>query len=298
MSERDGNTALPFTGERFTPECVREIRYEHWHRYAWAAGLVSGRRVLDCACGEGYGTRLLAERAAFVDGVDIDHDTVAHATQRYAHPRVAFHQASALALPFDDHSHDIVVSFETLEHLAEQDALLAEFRRVLKPDGFLILSTPDKRVYSDLTGYRNEFHVRELYRDEFEALVGAHFPALRLFGQKLMFHSVMWPLAGEVQRVAHLTEVGACKVVRGDRPSMDAVYLVAVAAAAEAHLPETGALSLFCDQAESVYAHYNDEVAKHIRAGQLLAERETEIERLKAQRAPIWTRLLARLKRR
>ncbi|NNK38121.1 MAG: class I SAM-dependent methyltransferase, partial [Xanthomonadales bacterium] len=62
---------LEFTGERFTPECVREIRYEHVHRYAFARELVSNRRVLDAACGEGYGSALLAQTARSVCGVDV-----------------------------------------------------------------------------------------------------------------------------------------------------------------------------------------------------------------------------------
>lgn len=57
-------SVLPFTGERFTPECVREIAYEHWHRYAFAMSLVEGKQVLDAACGEGFGAALLAEKPA------------------------------------------------------------------------------------------------------------------------------------------------------------------------------------------------------------------------------------------
>ncbi|MEM7054941.1 MAG: class I SAM-dependent methyltransferase [Pseudomonadota bacterium] len=130
--------ALEFTGERFTPECVREIFYEHWHRYAWAAPLVNKLHVLDAACGEGYGSHLLAQYAAQVDGVDIDTSAVEHANSRYARDGLSFHQASALELTFPDHYFDCVVSFETLEHLIEHDELLTEFRRVLKPDGFLV----------------------------------------------------------------------------------------------------------------------------------------------------------------
>ena len=75
---------LPFTGERFTPECVREIWYEHMHRYAFAAAFGVGKRVLDAACGEGYGSALMARAGARVLGVDISDETVAHARQRYA----------------------------------------------------------------------------------------------------------------------------------------------------------------------------------------------------------------------
>ena len=190
----NADKTLEFTGERFTPECVREIFHEHFHRYAWARGLVGGLDVLDCACGEGYGSRILADTARSVHGVDIDAETIEHATRRYATDGLSFTRASALELPFEDDRFDAVVSFETLEHLAEQDELMREFRRVLKPGGFVLISSPDKKTYSDDTGFENEFHVRELYRDQFEALLDRYFPNFRLFGQKLMFNSALWRL--------------------------------------------------------------------------------------------------------
>ncbi|MFU8878126.1 MAG: class I SAM-dependent methyltransferase, partial [Wenzhouxiangellaceae bacterium] len=274
---------LEFTGERFTPECVREIFYEHWHRYAWAAGLVDGLEVLDCACGEGYGARLLAERAASVHGVDLDEKTIAHARQRYCTDNLTFECASALDLPYDDDRFDAVVSFETLEHLVEHDELLGEFRRVLKPGGFLVLSSPDRKTYSDETGFENEFHLRELYRDELEALLGRHFPNHRLYGQKLMFNSALWRLDDRTGATETLIADDDGTIRRSDKPIQPPLYFIALAAADGAELPESGALSLFTDRAESVYAHYNEEVGKHIRAGELLAEREAEIERLRAE---------------
>ena len=183
---------LEFTGERFTPECVREIWYEHFHRYALAARWCRNVRVLDAACGEGYGSALLARSAASVDGIDISGHSIDHARKRYGgRDGLQFHLGDCTALPFSDGEFDRVVSFETLEHLAEQDQLLAEFRRVLKPDGCLILSSPDKAIYSDAQNSVNEFHVKELYRDELEMLIGRYFPAFHLLGQKLMFHSAI-----------------------------------------------------------------------------------------------------------
>ena len=296
----ESDDALAFTGERFTPECVREIVYEHWHRYAWARGLVRDKDVLDCACGEGYGSHLLADAAKSVVGVDVDAEAVEHARRRYSAEHLSFERADALELPFDDDRFDVVVSFETLEHLAEHDGLLTGFRRVLKPDGVLLLSSPDKRTYSDLTGYDNEFHVRELYRDELEALLGRHFPNYRLSGQKLMFHSLLWALDDDRAGAEHLTADDDRGVSRHPRPHAEPLYFLAVAAAEGVDLPKPPALSLFTDAAESVYAHYNDEVAKHIRAGELLAEREREIERLRDRLAQAeartepestWTRL-------
>ena len=145
---------LEFTGERYTPECVREIRYEHVHRYVFARELVKGRKVLDAACGEGYGTALLAETATSVTGVDVSAAAIAHARKRYQHANADFVESDCLSMPFEDGEFDCIVSFETLEHLEEQESLLAEFRRVLKADGFLLVSTPDRAIYTDITQSR------------------------------------------------------------------------------------------------------------------------------------------------
>src|SRR5688572_13586982 len=160
---------MTFTGERFTPECVREIWYEHWHRYAFALPLARGRRVLDAACGEGFGSALLAGAATSVIGVDIDPQAVSHARGRYgARAGLDYREADCTRLDaLPEASFDLIVSFETLEHVAEQERMLDGFARLLAPDGVLLVSTPDKRTYSDDTGFRNEYHVRELYREEF-----------------------------------------------------------------------------------------------------------------------------------
>ncbi len=284
---------LEFTGERFTPECVREIAYEHWHRYAWAAEVVVGKTVLDAACGEGYGSRLLAARAAQVQGLDLSEQAIAHARQRYRADNLAFESGDATELPFADDSFDAVVSFETLEHLEAQDRLLSEFRRVLRPDGFLLISSPDRKTYSDETGYDNPYHVRELYRDELEALLGRHFPAFRLWGQKLMFLSALWQLESDGATQWLLDDDG--RIEARDHPAYPPLYFLAAAAAEADQLPTLPAHSLYGDRDESVYKHYNEEVAKHIRAGHLLAERDAEIERLRRQLSrPWWQRLFSR----
>jgi len=270
---------LEFTGERFTPECVREIAYEHWHRYAWASTLVEGRRVLDAACGEGYGSHLLSASAKRVFGVDLSAEAIEHARARYGSEKLEFRQGDVTRLDLDDDSMDVVVSFETLEHLDAQDAMLTEFRRVLRPDGFLLISSPDKKTYSDETGYRNPYHAKELYRHQFEALLGRHFPAFRLFGQKLMFVSALWEIEQGGAATFHTEDRG--RVEHGPRPAVPPLYFLALAAARDGLLPKLPPVSIYSDREESVYQHYNDEVAKHIRAGHLLAERDAEIDRLR-----------------
>lgn len=182
---------VQFTGERFLPECTGEIWAEHWHRYLFAARFVAGKNVLDAASGEGYGSAWLARHAASVTGLDLDVPTVEAAKLKYASPTLRFESGSVTKMPFADASFDCAVSFETLEHLGEQEAMLRELKRVLRPDGLLIISTPNRVEYSERREFRNEFHVRELDEDEFRALLLLQFPAQRWFGQKLLFNSAV-----------------------------------------------------------------------------------------------------------
>src|SRR5512142_3417824 len=141
---------VAFTGERFRPGPPGEIWIGHWHRYHFAARWAAGRRVLDVACGEGYGSALLARSAARVTGVDVSQAAVAHARRTYAGlANLEFVQASCTRLPLADGSIDLAVSFETLEHIAEQAQFMDELARVLAPSGVLVLSCPNKLEYSD-----------------------------------------------------------------------------------------------------------------------------------------------------
>jgi SAM-dependent methyltransferase len=156
------------------------VFWEHVYRYKFAAGFVRARRVLDVACGEGYGTAALAAcGAASVIGVDVSAAACAHARARYG---VDARVGRAEALPLPDASVDLVVSFETLEHLHDPEAFLSECRRVLRPAGALIVSTPNRPVYSP-EGHYNGFHHRELDETEFKDLLSAHFRRSTMFGQ-------------------------------------------------------------------------------------------------------------------
>ncbi|MCM2355686.1 MAG: class I SAM-dependent methyltransferase, partial [Arenimonas sp.] len=257
----------------------REIALEHWHRYALARALAPGRRVLDAACGEGYGSALMARAGATVLGVDLSGEAVAHARARYGDvPGLRFETGDATALDaLPDAGFDLVLSFETLEHVQAQEAMLDGFARLLAPGGLLLVSTPDKRVYTDLAGTVNPHHVRELYRDQFEALLAPRFPARRLFGQKLLFQSVLWDLerAGAAE-ASTATDGGLV-----DGLAYEPMYLLAACAREPGALEALPALSLHGDQAESVYADYRDEVRRNRAAAAHIAHLEAELARLR-----------------
>lgn len=272
---------LDFTGERFTPECVREIWYEHWHRYVFARAFAHGKRVLDAACGEGYGSALLAGAAASVLGIDIAEPAIAHASARYGdRANLRFARGDCTALDVPPASFDLIVSFETLEHVAAQEALIGGFARALADGGVLMISSPDKRTYSDISGFRNEYHVRELYRDELLALLKPHFPFVHLYGQKLLFQSAIWSLDGAAPTVATATAAADGEPRTG--LDYDPLYFIAVCSRQPLALELPG-LALFGDREESVYQHYNGEVRKNMAAGARLAQLEAEVATLRGE---------------
>ncbi len=187
---------LEWTGERFLP-WIKEsaIAYEHLHRYAYAATLARGKRVLDLACGEGYGSKMLAGTAASVLGVDIDAGVVAHAETRYGGPNLRFVTGSVTAVPVSEsHSFDLIVCFEAIEHLEDHEKLLQEVKRLLEPGGTFIVSTPNKAIYHDEASEENPFHVKELYFEEFDRLLSKHFKRVRFLGQRIQPVSALWPI--------------------------------------------------------------------------------------------------------
>jgi SAM-dependent methyltransferase len=273
---------LTFTGERFLPGCTGEIAYEHWHRYAFARRFAAGKRVLDAACGEGYGTALLATVAASAVGIDIDIATIEHARATYGESaRFRFIAASCTGFPLPSASIDLIVSFETIEHLSaeEQRQMLSEFARVLKPDGLFVLSSPNKKLYSDARNHVNEFHVQELDRDALSRLLSRHFPAQRWFSQRLACWSGLWKEGDKANG-----EPLRAEVLLGDAAGVapcgapEAMYFVVVAARQESALPQLDTeLSLFTDASESVLKRAESDASEVLRLDRLLRERDISL---------------------
>lgn len=187
-----GERLIEWTGERCVPWADDiQVIYEHYHRYAFATRFAAGKRVLDLASGEGYGSALLAGSAAEVVGLEIDPVTVDHARARY--PEVTFQvgsitdpEALAGTEPFE-----LITCFEAIEHVEEQDRMMALVRARLAPGGIFLCSTPDVAVYTDDHGNQNPFHVHELTESAFRTLMEKSFDHVTLLRQNVAVGSLI-----------------------------------------------------------------------------------------------------------
>lgn len=158
---------------------------EHAARYVFSQPFVEGKRVLDIACGTGYGLAILKKAATHVTGVDVDPLAAAEAS-RECDQKASVILGDGLGLPFEDGCFDVVTCFETLEHLNQRTAFLTELHRVLKHEGQLLLSTPNANYSQPTDGIpANPFHVHEYEPDELRGELAMGFTIEQFLGQTL-----------------------------------------------------------------------------------------------------------------
>jgi SAM-dependent methyltransferase len=184
-NQPDGVPPLPLTGERTLPDVPAE---NYWFRrhlavYEWIAQRVHGRRVVDLACGEGYGSAVLAATAQSVVGVDANPEAFEHARAKY--PQVTFERTMVELWQGDV---DCVVFLQTIEHIQDPDAMLDHIRRLIGPGGVAYVSTPNVLTLAPKGQNRsgNPWHIREYRPDEYRALCERHFAHVDLLG---LFHA-------------------------------------------------------------------------------------------------------------
>jgi SAM-dependent methyltransferase len=180
------------------PKSVRRNQTPYWGehaaRYVFAAPYLAGRRVLDIACGTGYGLAFLGAQTRFTVGADLDFEAVRKARREITDDRTTAIVSDGYLLPFADGSFDAITSFETLEHLEERSRFLGELRRVLAPQGLCIMSTPNANYTQPVNGRpKNPHHVFEYKPEELVVELNAHFPRVELLGQDLDSHFVISP---------------------------------------------------------------------------------------------------------
>jgi SAM-dependent methyltransferase len=187
LNQPEGVPPLPLTGERTLPDVPEE---NYWYRrhlivYEWIAERVAGRRVIDMACGEGYGSDLLATSAESVVGVDANPEAHEHARLRYVRPNLRFERD--LVESFSEPC-DAVVFLQTIEHVQDPGAILDHFRSMLEPGGVAYVSTPNLLTLAPPGAEKsdNPWHVHEYRAAEFEALCRDHFDRVEMLG---LFHA-------------------------------------------------------------------------------------------------------------
>jgi 2-polyprenyl-3-methyl-5-hydroxy-6-metoxy-1,4-benzoquinol methylase len=182
-----GVPPLPLTGERTLPDVPEE---NYWYRrhlvvYEWIAARAAGKRVVDMACGEGYGSNVLAGTAAGVVGVDANPEAHEHARLRYARPNLRFERdlVESFAEPCD-----AVVFLQTIEHVQDPGAILEHFKSMLGPGGVAYVSTPNLLTLAPPGAEKsdNPWHVKEYRAEEFRGLCEAHFRRVEMLS---LFHA-------------------------------------------------------------------------------------------------------------
>lgn len=179
--------------ERFEPGQTGRIALEHYNRYYFVIHQMDCKEkvIIDLASGEGYGTDILAKHAAMVYGIDNCAEAIRHAQSKYKRDNLIFITGDAACIPLPDQTADIFVSFETIEHVENQEGMMKEIKRVLKPGGTLVISSPDRYQYSVISGSENDFHIKELFQEEFKDLLGRFFKNCMYFSQRIFTGSLI-----------------------------------------------------------------------------------------------------------
>ena len=294
MSPKKPFPLLESTGERYLPWLEEaSIGYEHLHRYAYATQFVQNKRVLDLACGEGYGSYLLAKTAKSVVGIDIDNNSIKHARNKYLKQNLEFRVGSITEIPIDgERLFDVAICFEALEHIEDHQKLLSEAKRLLTPEGVFIVSTPNKTVYTDESQFNNPFHVHELYFDEFRELFEKYFKNVKFLGQRIYCNSNIWPVfAGEDTKVVeYVVDKNPEEFVFAGNDQKIPRYFIAIASDAARGIEDIGSalvdvsnalLNQKDSQIGQLSADKDIQVAAHVREQERLA---AEIRQLSAEK--------------
>jgi len=190
------SSSLKIDGERYLPWMPLArwgvSHYEHLGRYHFLKQAAAGRYILDLASGEGYGSHMLAEVAEEVIGIDIAADAVENAKNKYKKENLKFMQGDGCKVPISGEKvFDIICSFETIEHVNENEQvlMLKEFSRLVKDDGLLFISTPNYEYTHGILGFDNPHHKKELTFEEFDSLLANDFPYRVFFGQNNYYHN-------------------------------------------------------------------------------------------------------------
>ena len=224
---------MEFTGERIVPGKVNtDLLNEHLCRYRFAEFLVENKVVLDIGSGVGYGSQILAAKASSVIAVDLSEEAVRYAGKEYPGNNIHMVAGDGHDLPLASDSVDVVVSFELIEHLRRQKDHLLELGRVLRPNGFVIISTPNRTFYTQESNQVNPFHTHEFDFQEYVSFLKSTFGCVRLYfqnhigalfiGNPVLVQAVTTRLQGQVHELEATSNyfVAVCSHDEKNQPSV------------------------------------------------------------------------------
>lgn len=195
---------MEFTGERAidgkTPD---RIWHDHIERYRFAIEYINGKDVLDIACGTGYGVNLFVSNGATkAVGIDIDPESIGYAREKYKNKNADYSVGDIKKININDSCFDVITCFETIEHVDNHAQALKELKRVLKPNGILIISSPNRKLTSPGRALdekpNNQYHVKEFSQGEFCSILQADYTVIGLYGQRRVNKLLLTKFPGSV----------------------------------------------------------------------------------------------------
>ena len=197
---------MKFTGERVVEGLTpRRIWLDHIERYKFSNQYVDGKIVLDISCGTGYGSKILYEAGAYkVIGIDISNEAINFVQNKYNINGVEFIRGDILNINFRENYFDLITCFETIEHVREQEKALRELLRVLKPEGLIIISSPNRNLTSPKKSINdnpdNIFHYKEYSTKEYIDILKVYFEVLEIYGQRPINKLFLQPIFKRITR--------------------------------------------------------------------------------------------------
>jgi len=220
------------TGERLIAKGnTKTLTYgEHLNRYISVCDIVSNKTVLDVASGSGYGTFLLSKYAKKIYGIDNSSDAIKYSKNNYKNKNLEYELGDAEKMPYKDGSFDVVISFETIEHLKNPEEYLKEVKRVLKKDGIFVVSTPNDDEFTE----GNEFHIHEYKLDELINLISKYFSNTKNYFQGTYFASGIY---NETNFNRGFSVQNSSTSLTFGQDILKAIYFVIIASNSKKHTP-------------------------------------------------------------
>ncbi|MDQ3075852.1 MAG: methyltransferase domain-containing protein [bacterium] len=289
MIKQESKISLKNTGERMIPQFSegKLVYGEHIIRYKAALGLAKNKIVLDIASGSGYGTAMLGMSAKKAIGVDINKNSVDYSNQKYGSKKVSYVVGDGIKIPLEDGSVDVVVSFETIEHIKDYEKFMSEIKRVLKPDGVLILSTPNDLEYPE----GNHFHIHEFTPKELQKLTDKYFSYSKAYYQGTWLYNAILDektLALETEFDINTLQLAPIKVKQSVY-----LYLICSDKRIPVQIPRVAAMSehwserKHIENDQAIQAQTIEHIATIRRLEKTIDEKHSEIVKLLAERKSI-----------